>query len=301
MLSEFPKLNYNVVYGSKAENTTKFENVNYYYELNADEMLDLMLKCHLAITAAGQTIYELARIGISTIAIGTADNQKYNLKGWVKMGFLEEELWIEQTDLLEKIKNHISKLKSSLSIERKVYCDGQGARRFINELLMPEIGNKFYFRKFTKDDITSIYNLSNEDEVRSFSINKSNISWETHQNWFNEKLKSNYAFYLITLTFKQELIGQIKFDIKNEMPEISISISKNFRGKGMSTHILQNACKLFFAVYPEKSEITAHIKEDNIKSIRSFEKTGFIFKGQKQINSRIFNYYILNKTTLNVN
>lgn len=50
-------------------------------------MLSLMLKCDIAVTAAGQTTYELARIGLPTIAIGVVENQKFNIDGWLEIGF----------------------------------------------------------------------------------------------------------------------------------------------------------------------------------------------------------------------
>lgn len=301
LVEEFPELNYHVIYGTLVEHRVEYKNVKYYYGLNADEMLSLILKCDVAVTAGGQTTYELARIGVPTIAIGTAENQKYNLHGWVKRGFIKEELWAEQHNLLAKLKIRLNELITTFKIEKKVFCDGQGVRRVLNYLLTNSSENKFYLRKFNEEDIKPIFILSNDDEVRNVSINPEKISWEDHQKWFYEKIKSNLAYYLTAITFKQELIGQIKFDIKDELTEISISISKHFRGKGLATELLQDACKLFFHTHPEKNEIIAYISEENIKSVKSFEKAGFIFKGDKIINNRTFNYYILNKTASNDN
>ena len=42
----------------------------------------------LAVSAAGQTLYELAQMGVPTIAIQVADNQKDNIEGWLKAGFI---------------------------------------------------------------------------------------------------------------------------------------------------------------------------------------------------------------------
>jgi spore coat polysaccharide biosynthesis predicted glycosyltransferase SpsG/RimJ/RimL family protein N-acetyltransferase len=301
LLKEFPSLKYKVVYGIKPDESYKNDSIDYYYGLTDEEMLKLMLECDLAVTAAGQTIYELARVGIPTIAIGTADNQEYNLSGWVKRGFLKTELWADQNDLLDKLKIRLDELIVTLTTKKKVFCDGQGVRRILNHLLTNSSENKFFLRKFVKDDIIPIFNLSNDDEVRAVSINQSKISWEDHQRWFYDRLGSSSAYYLTALTLNQELIGQIKFDIKNEMPVISISISKDFRGKGLAVALLRDACNLFYYTHPEQNKIIAYISEDNTKSVRSFDKIGFIFKGQKQINNKQFDFYILNKKSLNDN
>lgn len=127
----FPGYVYHVVNGSALEqnsNRTDSEKTRFYRNLSASEMLSLMMRCDLAISAAGQTTYELARVGIPTIAIGVAENQRNNIKGWLKNGFLREELWTEDADLFEKLGREISRAPQLLRDDVRL-CDGQGARR----------------------------------------------------------------------------------------------------------------------------------------------------------------------------
>lgn len=125
---QFPNYNYYVVGGKFPKDLINQVNVYYYESVNAKQMLELMLKTDLAISAAGQTSYELARVGLPTIAIGVADNQKYNLKGWKETGFIKEEIWFEDHNLLEKVKSNITKKKN---FQIKTLVDGQGARKII--------------------------------------------------------------------------------------------------------------------------------------------------------------------------
>ena len=92
LFNEFPRLNYHVVVSEKFIPELESDNINYYHSLSAKEMLNLMLKSEIAITAAGQTTYELARVGLRTIAIGIVENQKYNIRGWTHSGFIQNEL-----------------------------------------------------------------------------------------------------------------------------------------------------------------------------------------------------------------
>jgi len=139
LLNKYSFLKYHVVLGNKdiLENQTKNyeQSVKYYSELNAKQMIDLMMKCDVAISAAGQTTYELAAVGIPTIVIGVADNQKFNIKGWLKTGFIRKEIWYNENDLLKLISNELAIYLVTNNSEHKVFCDGQGARRVIDGLV----------------------------------------------------------------------------------------------------------------------------------------------------------------------
>ncbi|MEW6008472.1 MAG: UDP-2,4-diacetamido-2,4,6-trideoxy-beta-L-altropyranose hydrolase [Candidatus Omnitrophota bacterium] len=110
--------------------------------LNAKEMLSLMLEVDVCISAGGQTINELARVGVPTIGICFAPNQSLNLNNWARKGFLEFAGWYNYKDLFKKIK----KLLISLRYEKRIkmskigrrFVDGQGARRVVKEILTYE-------------------------------------------------------------------------------------------------------------------------------------------------------------------
>ncbi len=50
--------------------------------------------CDLAISAAGQTICELASVGTPTIGVKVAENQNYMFKQWKASGFLIDETYL---------------------------------------------------------------------------------------------------------------------------------------------------------------------------------------------------------------
>jgi len=131
LLKEFPQFIYHVVVPNNYKKETERKNVFYYNSLSAKEVLELMLKSDIAITAAGQTTYELARIGLPTVAVGVAENQKYNIDGWIANKFINVEIWFNDDKILEKISSDIN----LLSTQTKKYVnlvDGQGPRKVVN-------------------------------------------------------------------------------------------------------------------------------------------------------------------------
>lgn len=135
---KFPHYNYSVVLNNSHSQIglAKYsdENINFYKSLNALQIKDLMTNIDLAITAAGQTTYELNRLNKKFIAVGVAENQKYNIKGWLQNKIIETEIWTWQDDFLEKIKDDfILNLNTKKLI--KNFVDGQGARRICQNLI----------------------------------------------------------------------------------------------------------------------------------------------------------------------
>jgi len=103
-------------------------------------MKKAMLDSDITISASGQTLYELARVGVPTIAISVSDNQMNNVRGWQKAGFIEYAGWWQDDKLLTNVLvciNNLRKkgirLKKSL-IGRK-FVDGKGCHRIVDYLL----------------------------------------------------------------------------------------------------------------------------------------------------------------------
>ena len=108
--------------------------------LNAGEMLDWMLKADICISGGGQTINELARVGVPTIGTCFYENQRLNLEAWHKEGFIEYEGWFNDDGLLDKIEYVIKKLlpyreRIKRSKIGKDKVDGKGAKRIASRLI----------------------------------------------------------------------------------------------------------------------------------------------------------------------
>ena len=77
--------------------------------LSVKHIIKLMLKCDICISSGGQTVYELARIGLPTIGICVAGNQRLNLETWQNKGFVNYIGWEKDKGLLDKLGYAIEK------------------------------------------------------------------------------------------------------------------------------------------------------------------------------------------------
>ncbi|KAF0150784.1 MAG: acetyltransferase GNAT family [Ignavibacteria bacterium] len=138
------------------------------------------------------------------------------------------------------------------------------------------------------NDANLIFDLSNEDSVRANSINQNIIAWEEHLSWLSNKLNNSNCFFLLAFTKESRFIGQIRIDTNIDEAIIGISISQEFRGKGLSTQLLMNSAKLYFEKFASINNITAKINKNNEPSINTFIKAGYVFSHTENINNNEF-------------
>ena len=143
--SDCPHIRKNVVLGkgyANVEDINKLADTNtrLYFNLNDEAMRNLMINSDIAITAAGQSIYELIRAGIPFIPIEVIDNQRYTTKGLIKYNLVDRILYWDMNEFPKGLLSELHKIreieKRKLMIERyKNLIDGLGTKRIISALL----------------------------------------------------------------------------------------------------------------------------------------------------------------------
>lgn len=152
------------------------------------------------------------------------------------------------------------------------------------------MAEEFSIRHAKKSDMEMVFNLSNDDTVRENSINKAKISWESHTSWFENRIKNTEEPFYIIEDKNGSPVAQVRFNREDNGFVISLSINKNFRGKGYGCQVIKTATQEL-NMYP----VIAYVKTTNIPSKKSFLKAGYKFYGEKIINNEPYGTFVYDK------
>lgn len=254
------------------------------YFPNAQGMKELMLKADLAISGGGQTLYELARVGVPSIAIGLSENQLTNIKGWQKVGFLSYAGSYRDGALLDRLKREVDRLlpyevRLKRSEAGRTTMDGKGVERAIDRILDFLNGRKnICLRRATETDCYDVWNWRNHPEVRRWSFDKGEIDYSYHVEWFKEKLGNKDSRIYIAENERGQKLGQVRFERKKaDLAVVNINVNPDFLRKGLGNRILSKATLQYLRDNREVKEVRAEILEGNSASRKAFQKAGYRF------------------------
>jgi RimJ/RimL family protein N-acetyltransferase len=131
------------------------------------------------------------------------------------------------------------------------------------------------FRPATADDCDLYFEWVNDVLVRKNSFNSDRILYDTHEKWFDEKIK-NGKCKMIVAECDSAPIGQIRIDIENDEPYIDISVDKNYRGIGLGSKILLQIGPYLQSTGFHGRLLNGIVKSENKASQKAFKNAGFV-------------------------
>jgi len=104
----FPGMEKTVVIGNGFKNiehikSLQDEKTNLIYNADAKKMHSLMISSDIAISSGGQTLYELACVGVPTISILLIENAREDTEGWSEIGSMDYIGNFDDLDLMSKL------------------------------------------------------------------------------------------------------------------------------------------------------------------------------------------------------
>jgi UDP-2,4-diacetamido-2,4,6-trideoxy-beta-L-altropyranose hydrolase len=232
-------------------------------------MAELMANADLAIGGGGTATWERCYLGLPTISFCLAENQRKLIVDAALAGLLYAP--ISRRNLVEVIRDHVDGLLENPALIKLIsnttmkFVDGKGSLRIITAM---EI-NSIEIKQADKDDSINIYEWRNNKKIRDVSINSDPISWEEHQRWFDAVLTDKNRELVIGTTENQP-VGVVRFDIENNVAEVSIYLVPDGGFAGQGRNLLMSAERWLNVNRPEIRRIRASVLAENDASKNLF-------------------------------
>jgi len=289
LIKTYPGIRKEVVVGRGFKNIAEIEKLKDpvtvpTYFPDAQGMKKVMLNADLAISGGGQTLYELARVGLPTIAIGLSDNQLPNIKGWQRAGFVHYAGWYREGGLLDRLKREVERLlpyetRKERSKKGRATIDGKGVKRAIDRIVGSlKEENSLHLREVNEKDCYDLWVWRNHPEARRWSFDRKEIDYSHHVEWFRKKAGSKDTRIYVAENEQSEKLGQVRFERKNgNLAFVSINLNPDFMKRGLGNKILSEATLKYLRENRKVAEVRAEILKANVVSKRAFQKAGYQF------------------------
>lgn len=134
------------------------------------------------------------------------------------------------------------------------------------------------------DDAEFLWELRNDPVTRDNSFHSDPIAWETHLQWFKNKLTNPSTRIYIGMQAENMPVGQVRFEKPTaSLAEVSLAIVADARGSGFGKAMLANSL-LLAKKELNVSQFDAFVKLDNESSLRLFTACGFQLQQQQLID-----------------
>lgn len=160
--------------------------------LNATDMADRMMAADLCVGAGGMTSWERCCLGLPSVTIAVADNQRDAVAGLANAGAILRLTLAEAKDT-DQLRDSIAraiKQASSLSANAARLCDGQGADRVVHAMTGQ-------LRPLTQDDRQMMFDWRNSPRIIAVTQSQTGLDPAGHRNWLDRTLARDDAIWRV--------------------------------------------------------------------------------------------------------
>jgi UDP-2,4-diacetamido-2,4,6-trideoxy-beta-L-altropyranose hydrolase len=248
--------------------------------VHTPRMVELLTVADLAIGAGGGATWERCALGVPTLALCIADNQREPLRRAAERGIVCVPDVADQVDV-NALAAHLralsgnSSLRSWLSRRAFDCVDGQGARRLARRMR----GVDIVIRVAELADCDRLHTWRNHTSVRTVSRDPQVIELDTHRRWFETVLADSRRHLLIGERSGQP-VGVVRFDLQAAgAAEVSIYMVPEQVGQGLGGPLLLAAEDWLRHARPDVNLLRAHVRAGNEASRRLFDGCGYAWVG----------------------
>jgi UDP-2,4-diacetamido-2,4,6-trideoxy-beta-L-altropyranose hydrolase len=240
--------------------------------LDAPDLAAFFARHGLQIGAGGGATWERCCIGVPTLALVVADNQRASVPALAAYGAAAVLEPIDDTRP-EAIGRALAALladaprRARLAEVARALVDGRGAERAALALLAPWLA----LRRATSDDAQRLHDWRNDPATREVSLSSALIAWDEHAAWLERTLADPERRLHVGVVGTRP-VGTIRFDrLAPSNWRVSLSLDPFCTGLGLGTQLLRAG----EADLPRGSTVEAQVLPTNRRSRRLFEAAGY--------------------------
>jgi glutamate-1-semialdehyde 2,1-aminomutase/spore coat polysaccharide biosynthesis protein SpsF len=225
--------------------------------LDVAEVAETMALADLVIGAPGTGTWERACLGLPSLLVGIADNQKINAEtvaahgAALVCGFLTTD---PEDKVVAGLRTNLDRLRQDPALYQRMHeaalalCDGRGALRLaaaVTPAARLKEGTALTLRLAEMADARLLYDWQQAPETRRFALNQTPFSFEDHCRWLAGKLGNGRDLLLIGEA-RNKPLGFVRLDWYGADKDrtqylVSIAAAPGQHGRGIGTALLKAA------------------------------------------------------------
>jgi UDP-2,4-diacetamido-2,4,6-trideoxy-beta-L-altropyranose hydrolase len=238
------------------------------------DMAAALRDADLAVTGAGGTVWEALHLGVPTLTVVVAEDQRGNGAELDRLGvarLLGEGSAFVETDAAAEIRALAADgdRRQAMAARGRALVDGRGAARIVAAMRATEVT----LRRVRAEDRDLLFRWANDPEARRASFSLRAIPWDEHVRWWEAKL-ADPTFVSYVAAAGGEPLGTVRFQGEAATAVMSVTVDVAWRGRGYGGALIRAACLAYLGASSTES-ILAFVKEDNVASRQAFLAAGF--------------------------
>lgn len=242
----------------------------------------LIARADLAIGAGGATTWERACLGLPSLVVTVAGNQRETAEALHRAGHLQL-LGDAGSITPEQIRAALLAQgdKPFEASAGRDLGDGWGAARVATAMLGPQ--GAIHLRPAIPSDEAVLLRWTNDTQVRANSFSSDEISPDVHRKWFQAGLTDDNRLLLMATDGGGCPLGQIRLDRQPVATDpytwearVSLSLDRCARGHGLSAELVRLGLETMERQWGTATEAMAEVLSSNIPSNACFARAGFV-------------------------
>jgi UDP-2,4-diacetamido-2,4,6-trideoxy-beta-L-altropyranose hydrolase len=247
--------------------------------VGSDDVSTLLAAADLSVGAAGTSSWERCCLGLPSVTLVIADNQRTVA---ARLGEAGASLGVDAPeDVAAGVLSLLADAprRARMTAAAAAVTSGQGAALVADEMLRDAAASqgapaRWTLRGAGPGDSELIWLWRNDPVMRAMAKTSEPIAWTDHAAWFDRML-SAAASSLYLIEVECGPAAMVRFDALDGKAAVSINVNPDMRGRGIGLRSLLLACERY-AAEAAPSAVVAEVRVENEPSLRLFRAAGFV-------------------------